>query len=585
MPDTASGRSGGPTRAVASQPRGPGRAYILLLPCLVALLVLLAPAALQAAPAAVSLGQDARGQPTIMVTGAGAQVSLAQIQAGLGADAGLLEQPAPGVWLLRANLLIGRDVTLSLRAPEVAELRLRSEPGPAVASLLADEDRPAAAANEGYDYSRFVYLRTDSGAIRIDGTRVVSWDPTAGAVDAEPRDGRAYILAKYAARLDIAGAELGYLGFADGESYGVSWRDTNDPASPALRRRVTGTVEGSRFHHNYYGVYTYQASAMVFRGNQFDHNHSYGFDPHDYSADFVVEENVAFANGNHGFIISRGCTGFVFRRNRSYENNNPDATRLAHGFMLDAGSPTSADPQASSSHNLLEANEAYGNEGYGLRILGSDDNTIRGNRFEGNRQGIAVELGSDGNTLEDNTIAASQAHGVVISGAARTLVTGNRIAGSGGHGVYLRAGASDSRVAGNSIAGSAGSGIRASGADVARNRWSENLIAGSGAAPIAVTAGANGGIRPPAIVALAEGRVSGAAAPGSVVELFSLGLDGEPGYAGQARAGADGAFAAAVAPDAAAVLAVATDAAGNSSAAAIIYELQRVYLPQLHMER
>lgn len=547
---------------------------------LVALIALVAPAALGAAPAAtVSVGLDARGQRMIIVAGAGAEVTLASIQAGLGADAGLLEQTAPGVWLLRANLLIGRGAALALRRAEVSELRLRSEPGPAVASLMSDEERPAEALDEGYDYSRFVYLRTDSGAISIDGVRVVAWDPVAGAVDENPLDGRGYILAKYDARLDISGAELGYLGFADGESYGVSWRDINDAASPTLRRRVTGSVVDSRFHHNYYGVYTYQASAMVFRGNQFDHNVSYGFDPHDYSADFVVEDNVAFANGNHGFIISRGCTGFVFRRNSSYENSNPDPTRLAHGFMLDAGSPTSADPQASSSNNLLENNLAYGNEGYGLRILGSDNNTARANRFEGNRQGVAVELGSDGNTIEGNTIGASQAHGVVLRGAARTIVRENRIAGSGGHGVYLHDGARDSRVEQNRIAASGVNGIRASGADVARNSWRENLITGSAAAPIAVTSGANGGVRPPQLAALGDGQLSGRASPGAWVELFSLA--GEPAFAGRAQAGPDGAFSAPVAQGVVAVMAVATDASGNSSASATYGGAYRIFLPQI----
>lgn len=544
-----------------------------------ALLALAAPAGLRAAPgAAVSVTVDARGQRAISVTGVGSRATLATIRAGLGADAGLLEESEPGVWLLRANLLVGRGVTLTLRAPEVSELRLRSEPGPAVASVMADEDRPAEALAEGYDYSRFVYLRADNATVTIDGARVVSWDPGAGAVDEEPRDGRGYILAKYASRLDILGAELGYLGFADGESYGVSWRDIDDPASPGLRRRVTGEVRDSRFHHNYYGVYTYQASGMVFRGNQFDHNVSYGFDPHDYSADFVVEDNVAFANGNHGFIISRGCTGFVFRRNRSYENSNPDPTRLAHGFMLDAGSPTSADPQAPSSHNLLEANAAYGNEGYGLRILGSGDNLVRGNRFEGNRQGVAVEHGSDRNAIEGNTIAASQAHGVVVRGASGTLVSGNSVAGSGGHGVYLHDGASVSRVAGNRIDGGGGNGIRASGADVARNSWSENLIAGAASGAIAVTSGANGGIRPPAITGFDRGQVSGRAAPGATVELFGLGPAGEPSLAGRVETGADGAFGAALPPGAVGVMAVATDAAGNSSAAATRGQ-SRLYLP------
>jgi parallel beta-helix repeat protein len=293
----------------------------------------------------------------------------------------------------------------------------------------------------------------------------------------------------------------------------------------------------------------------------------------------LIEGNTAFANGNHGFIISRGCTGFVFRRNRSYGNSNPDPTRLAHGFMIDAGSPTSADPQAPSTNNLLEANEAYDNEGYGLRILGSGENIVRGNSFARNQLGVSVEAGSDGNLIESNSVAESRSHGIVLRQAARTGVSGNSVAGSGGHGVYLLDGASDGRIASNRIEGSAGSAIRASGAEAVRNSWSENLIAGSGAQPIAVTGGANGGVRPPTIAEFAAGRVSGAAAPGAQVELFSVGPDGAAAFAGRTEAGADGGYSFAIDPLPREVMLVATDGAGNSSASATQAGRTFVYMP------
>jgi parallel beta-helix repeat protein len=416
---------------------------------LVPLLLLAAPLTpARAAEVQFSIESDAHGQPTIVVSGAGSSVALAEIRAGLGAEANLLTQPEQDVWQLNANLLVGRDVRLRL-APEagVRELRLRSEPG------RAGSD-PA-----GYDYSRFVYLRAENATVSIKGVTVRSWDPATGNVDADPTDGRAFILAKYASRLDIAGSDLGYLGSADGESYGVAWRDVNDPASPdTLRRRVTGEVADSRFHHNFYGVYTFQASGMVFRRNQFDHNLGYGFDPHDYSADFLVEDNSAFENGNHGFIISRGCTGFVFRRNLSRNNRNPDPVKLAHGFMLDPGSPNSADPQAASTKNLLEQNQAYDNEGYGLRILGSTENVVRGNIFERNRQGITVEQGSTGNTIEGNSVALNQLHGIFVRGGAdSTRLSENILTGNGGNGIYIKA--NRSTIVANSLSGNGGEAI------------------------------------------------------------------------------------------------------------------------------
>ena len=117
---------------------------------------------------------------------------------------------------------------------------------------------------------------------------MTSWNPQANTYDTDVSNGRSYLLAKYDARMDIKNADISYLGSADGESYGVSWRDINDSAAPdVLRTRVTGEVLNSNFSNNYYGIYTFQASNMVFRNNKFHHNIGYGFDPHDFSHHFT----------------------------------------------------------------------------------------------------------------------------------------------------------------------------------------------------------------------------------------------------------------------------------------------------------
>lgn len=387
---------------------------------------MLSPASVAAAPT-YSVINDSNGQKTITVTGSGSVVTLEDIRQGLKTANALLENKGDGVWQLNVNLLIERDVTLNLSSSTgVDELQLRSQ--------------KSATATSSYDYSSFVYLRTNNGTITINDVWIHSWDPTTSKFDTDITNGRSYILAKYDARLDIKDAELSYLGSGNGESYGVSWRDTNDSSDPdTLRTRVTGDVINSEFHHNYYGVYTFQASGMVFRGNRFHHNIHYGFDPHDFSHHILVEDNQAFENGNHGFIISRGCNNFVFRNNASYNNNNPDPTRLAHGFMLDAGSPTSSAPQAPSFDNLLEQNHAYGNEGYGVRVLGSTNNTIRDNLFENNAQGITVEQGSTNNSLSGNTITDHQSNGIFVRGGGNnTRITGNTVTNNGGHGIYVK---------------------------------------------------------------------------------------------------------------------------------------------------
>jgi parallel beta-helix repeat protein len=400
-----------------------------------------------------AIANDDNGQPTIQVTGSAIVVTLPGVQTGLGVNnASLLQNLGNGNWQLNANLFIGPGVTLDLSPTSgVNELRLRSEPSIVGAAVNGPNS---------IDYASFVYLRTHSGQIDMNTVKVYSWDRQANAVDQDVANGRAYVIAKYDAALNITNSELSYLGSADGESYGISWRDINSSANPdQLRSRVTGNVINSKFHHNYYGIYTYQASDMVFQGNQFYENVRYGFDPHDYTHDVLVENNVAFNNGSHGFIISRGCNNFVIRNNKSYNNNDPSPMSLAHGFMFDPGSPNSQDPQAPSFNNLLENNEAYGNEGYALRVLGSNDNQILNNLFYQNQQeGVVIDQNSLRNLVAGNTIIKNVSDGLDVRETADgNTIADNIISENGVHGVYVRS--NNNVIRGNQIAKNLKDGI------------------------------------------------------------------------------------------------------------------------------
>lgn len=389
------------------------RRFLVLLVCIVLQLGFVKPLA---AATTVTVAPDDDGLTTIWVSGADSSTTIPEIHAQLGDNANLLVQVENGIWLLKANLVIETAVTLTLSGQtNVGELRLRS------------------------DSSGFVYLRTNDGTINIANMAITSWDESLGEPDEAYEDGRAYILARGAATLNFDNSNVGYLGWSDGESYGVSWRDVNDEAAPdVLRSRVTGTVTGTTFHHNYYGIYTHQASHMIFRNNVFHNNIRYGFDPHDYTHDVIVEDNVAFENGSHGFIISRGCFNFTFRRNVSFNNHDP-GTNLAHGFMLDPGSPNSPVPQAPTIDSLLEDNEAFGNEGYGLRIRGSHKNTIRKNNFHHNYQGIVLDSGSLSNVVQENLIVGNLVNGIYLRGSAdNNEILDNTVGNNGNNGIYVK---------------------------------------------------------------------------------------------------------------------------------------------------
>ncbi len=396
----------------------------------------------QATPVATyDVKPDEHGNTTIYVKGIGSTVTLPEIADSLGAtDANLLIAEADGIWRLNANLFLEIGVTLDLSATSgVTELRLRSEASSGQARYRPLVDGVAAAGG-AVDDASFVYIRAYNSTINIDGIKITSWDQAAQDVDHDYSNGRAYLLAKYDAELTIDNADIGYLGSADGESYGLVWRDVNDSSEPdLLRTRVTGHVVDSQIHHNYYGIYTFQASDMLFRGNHFYANVRYGFDPHDFSHDFLVEGNHAYDNGAHGFILSRGCNNFILRNNESYRNYDPSDRSLAHGFMLDPGSPNSKDPQAPSQENVLENNKAYDNEGYGLRVLGSHRNVIRANEFVRNEIGVSIEDESTENLLLRNRFSNNLRYGIFLQESANgNEARDNEVWNNGDNGIYIR---------------------------------------------------------------------------------------------------------------------------------------------------
>lgn len=433
------------------------------------------------------VNKDVHGQTTIEVTGNGAAVTLPDILTGLGVSntAGvnvpLVQNLNNGVWRLNANLFIKDGVTLNVTsASTVNELQLRSQPGVAVASgkvaaanalsaLSADtttsdtalDDIAAAEISGTVNYTSFVYLRTHNGTINLDGVKVYSWDAKANAgagdFDRDATNGRAYVIAKYASTLNINNSELSYLGSADTDSQGVTWRDVNDAAAPTtLLTRVSGTVQNSQFHHNYYGAYLTQAGGMTFQNNQFHDNDHYGFTLRDFTHDVTVENNVAFNNAGHGFYIVRGGTSIGLRNNKSYNNTDPSGT-FASGFAMDPGSVNS-DP-SSPVDNTFDGNESYGNEGYGLRLQNANGNHIRNNNFHDNPlQGISVEQGSTQNEIISNTLSSNMQNGVLVYETADgNTLSNNNVNGNKNYGVYLRS--NRNAVNGNNIHDNAKQGV------------------------------------------------------------------------------------------------------------------------------
>lgn len=331
---------------------------------------------------------------TIFVKQSGSIVTIPMISRAFAVSSRkLIVQTAPGEWLLNANLYIGKNVTLVVDGTDTKYLKLKS------------------------DDSGYVWLRSESGDMLFSNTKVTSWDAKNNAPDHSYEKGRAYVTAKNDGRMDIINSEFADLGYSGlprrgglfGGSYGVSWKIK----SHAIKERLlTGVILNSKFHGNYFGMYTYGATGMLVQGNQAYENIQYGFDPHDDSNNMLIKGNEAFNNGNHGIIISRRCVLNTIVDNVSHDN------RL-HGIMLDR----------SSNNNLVENNTVYGDVD-GIAIYQSDGNLILNNSIHNNIRGIRMNVGASGNYAEGNNIDSNSRGVYIYDQAHDNLLVNNQIHGS-----------------------------------------------------------------------------------------------------------------------------------------------------------
>lgn len=301
---------------------------------------------------------------------------------------------------------------------------------PAGASLVIDEQTPDVRLLSSA--AGFVTI-ISRGTVTVAGkpqrpVRISSWDPTRATVDRELIDGRSFIL-QLGNRMDADHAIFEYLGFNLGLSSGVTWNSSGSDALVLPGVRPGGKVTSSVFRANYFGAYTRQAQGMLWSGNTFADNVAYGFDPHDFSDNFLVENNVAYGNGKHGFIFSHGCTGNVLRSNDSHDN-------AGHGFMIDDGRSADGGGEKArindSNNNQVVDNLAYGNGGSGVEIEGGKGNVVSGNQISGNYIGVRVKNMASV-VVRDNTIAGNLRYGVdVLDPGGTVSVAGNTISGTWG---------------------------------------------------------------------------------------------------------------------------------------------------------
>jgi nitrous oxidase accessory protein NosD len=296
---------------------------------------------------------------------------------------------SPMIWLLRANLVLRDGSSLALHGSAVGgdtdELRLLSRN-----------------VEDG-----FVFISAEHGTLDIQRTRIRSWDPDTGGPDTEyATHGRAWIRVRsmlaadgvtpLESRMDIRESDIGYLGYAASEAYGLVWKVIGSAAGLYDKVQVRGDIFGSRIHHNYFGVYTYGHQDGVWTENEVDHNVQYGFDPHDDSDNLLIADNDVHDNGNHGIIASKRCDHVVIRGNRSWANSG-------NGIML----------HRSSDDAVVEGNEAWLNADSGVALFAVKRAAVRDNvLLDNGKAGIRLSMGVRDSVVERNEIGHAGRYGL-----------------------------------------------------------------------------------------------------------------------------------------------------------------------------
>lgn len=311
-------------------------------------------------------------QNSIEVSGRGNVITIKELYNRLGDE--YIQKLSEKEYLLKKDLNINPGVTINLKSEDIETLKLLSTNKEFVKIIVYD--------------SRMV----------IDNVKITSWDTEKNIPDEDYSDGRSYILAKSDSRLDIFNSDISYLGYKttpikEGGTYGVSWRIPDNTYTYDI---VTGTIENSSFHNNYFGAYTFGGTGIIFRNNKFYQNVAYGLDPHDDSNYFIVEGNSAYENGTHGIIFSKRCLYNTIRNNVTYKNKG-------HGIML----------HEKSNYNVVENNKTYENTD-GIAIYASKDNLITNNEVYKNKHGVRISHGSLNNQVTANKVTNNSSYGIYI---------------------------------------------------------------------------------------------------------------------------------------------------------------------------
>ena len=264
-----------------------------------------------------------------------------------------------GIWLLRSNLVIGNNSSLTLNATDTSWLKIYSD-------------------------GKQVYTIKAYGNMNIDSVKITSWDPEKndyrkGEMDIET--GREYlpprpfIVVKEGGTgtTNVTNSEPAYLGYGEIQSHGLSFYAGNG-----------SIIRGNNIHHLEMGFYSDGVEDILIENNHIHHNKVYGLDPHSDTRDTVIRNNVVHDNGHIGIICSGHCRNIIIEENKVYNNTGP-----AINLSIDM-------------QNSVVKNNNIQDSVTGITVAKSHNNEVYGNRVSSTDDGIKVIDNSSNNYIYDN---------------------------------------------------------------------------------------------------------------------------------------------------------------------------------------
>ena len=212
--------------------------------------------------------------------------------------------------------------------------------------------------------------------------------------------------------------------FGDGRTQGILTKDCNNV----------------RIHRNTVINSVSDGIGIMNRGLTFDEDHRLKFDP-DYEKhlvhDIEIFDNVIERNGEQGIWITSAKRGKVYRNKVIANAHRRGETGGSTGILLEGDV---------SEFEIFE-NEVAWNDIFGIGIISSSNNTIRGNDIHHNGDGgigwnDAVHIEKrpsannvvEGNRIHDNRVAAFVVWGKTLG---RTVLKNNEVVNNGGNPIHF----------------------------------------------------------------------------------------------------------------------------------------------------